>query len=525
MSKISIAILIVIAVLLSGCGYGQPAIPVKDEQTKGVYKIYYPNYFMYDAKMLNALLDVWCKDEVCRQNYKNKPAKVIYVHMLSGNKCKMLYSTAKDDEAAEILKLEQQKEKNCSFIDDAFDLNGWHYKPNTVLIWFVRNKNGDFINSEFLTLQDKKVVDRKLIENTQVTMLYDKNGNKLLNKTYENIYFYPQTCNKILAVDGFKYEILPIATRGKYADFITPEMEKLRQTKFYLDNKNSSNIKIFAPFGYMMEYGENFINRKKIKVYHLFDKDGGELFDGADLIGVVKVSDHRLIVYAIKPYTDNLEAFLYDFDNKKVLFKVDWIMPDYELGMTNYDKLIFFKDKKTGIADFDGNVVIDLQSKYVFENTYKGFITYVDGKGMYRRGLLDTKLNHVMKDLSKVDFRDDVFIAYAKDRIVVFDYSKNILQDLKANNITVYDDFYIASFKDEDTLYGKKWNKLFDKPYKDLRLLDNGTISYTLNRKTAVMDINAKEIIPPICSSVKLGQCGVIECHMNRNDLQKLLRD
>jgi hypothetical protein len=158
---------------------------------------------------------------------------------------------------------------------------------------------------------------------------------------------------------------------------------------------------------------------------------------------------------------------------------------------------------------------MDLQNKYMFENTYRGFITYADKTGIYRRGVLDTELNIVIKELSKVDFRDDIFIAYAKDKIVIFDYSKNILQNLKADSITVYDNFYIASFKNDATLYDKQWNRLFDKSYKNLKLLDNGTFSYTLEGKTALMDINAKEIIPPICDSIKQGSCETIECTVN----------
>jgi hypothetical protein len=522
MSKINIAILSMIAVLLSGCISGQPStsMPIKEEQTKGVYKIYYPKYFMYDAKMLNALLDVWCKDDACRQNAKNKPAKVVYVHMLSSNKCKMLHSTIKDDEAAEILKLEQQKEKNCSFINDMLG-GSWRYKPNTSLVWFMRNKNGDFIDSEFLTLQNGKVVDRKLIESTKATTLYDKNGNKLLDRAHEDIYFYSQTCDKVLAIDGLKYEILPIDVKK---DINTPQIatnkdiEKLLKTKFYLDNKNSSKIKIFAPFGYVIEFGEKFIATiKKVKIYGLFDENGKNIFDNRYLVGILTINNHRLIVHTIKPNTRTIEAFLYDFDNKKVLLAAEWIEPGYKLYVTKYDKITFFKDNKSGIADFNGNIVIDLQDKYSFKNTYKGFIAYADGTGIYKGGVLDMELNPIMKDLSKVDFRDDVFIAHAKDRIVVFDYSKNILQDLKADDIAVYNDFYVASLKNEGILYDKKWNKLFDKPYKNLKPLDNNIFSYMFDGKTALMDINTKEIIPSVCDSIKLGQCGVIECINSNN--------
>ncbi|MDR3177395.1 MAG: hypothetical protein LBT96_00270 [Campylobacteraceae bacterium] len=516
MSKINIIILAAAAVLLSGCGgYGQPTTPIKEEQTKGVYKIYHQNYFMYDEKMLNALLDVWCEDDICRQKYQNRTGGVTYVRMMGGNDCKILDSDLKNDETAEILKLEQQKTRICHFIYDVLS----YYKGNS-LIFFVRNQNGDFLNSEFLTHQDGKIVDRKLIVSSEVTMLYDKNGSKLLDKAHQNIYFYPKTCDKVLAVDGLKYEILPITMREKYADIsrndksVTAETEKLLKTKFYLNSKNSS-IKTFAPFGYMAE--RNYISigksKRQIKAYRLLDENGKEIFDGVDLTRAVKINNHRLIVYAVKPNTNELEAFLYDFDNKKVLLRADWIKPDYELGMTKYDNVVFSKDKKTGIADFDGNIVVDLQDKYNFENTYKGFIAYADGAGIYKKGLLDAKSNPVMKDLSKVDFKDDIFIAYAKERAVVFDYSKNILQDLKADNLTAYDDFYLSNLKDEYTVYDKKWNKIFDKPYK-ITPLGNNTFSYTLDGKTAVMDINAKDIIPPICNSVKFSQCGVIECMM-----------
>ncbi|MDR2100147.1 MAG: hypothetical protein LBP40_04880 [Campylobacteraceae bacterium] len=516
MSKTGIAILSAAAILLSACG--QPAIPVKDEQTKGVYKIYYPSYFMYDIKMLDALLDTLCKDDACRQDYKNKPAGVTYVHLTSDGKCKTLSSNIKNDEISEIAKLEQQKEKDCSFVEDIFNTS-WYYRANTALVWFVRNKNGDFINSEFLTLKDGKVTDRKLIKSTKTTTLYDKNGSKLLNKAHEDIYFYPETCNKVFVVDGLKYEILPLSAKKTVnPSWSTADKsaEKLLHTKFYLDNKNSSILKTFTPFGYMMEYGENFVDigkfKRKVKVHRLFDENGQEVFDNLDLTGAVKINNSRMIVHAIKPYTSELEAFLYDFDNKKVLLEAERIKPDYERGMTQYDKIIFFKDKKSGIANFDGNIVMDLQDKYSFENTYKGFVTYTDGTGIYTKGVLDTKLNPLIKELSKVDFRDDVFIAHAKGRIVVFDYSKNILKDLKADNMTVYDDFYVVSSKKENTLYNKAWNKLFDKSYKDLKPLDNNTFSYTFKDKKALMDINGKEIIPPICDNIKLGSCGTIEC-------------
>ncbi|MDR1008058.1 MAG: hypothetical protein LBL65_05790 [Campylobacteraceae bacterium] len=511
------AIFIAVAFLLSGCGsYGQPKTPIKAEQTNGVYKIYHQNYFKYDEKTLNALLEAWCENNTCKQMYKDTPRAISYIRMMDGNDCKILDSTIEDDEEAEIARLERQKTISCHFVYDMLT----HIRGGTFL-FFLRDKNGDFINSEFLTLQNGKVANRKLIESTKATALYDKNGNKLLDKAHQNIYFYPKTCGKVLAVDGLKYEILPIAAAQKVptVNATDKEVEKLLQTKFYLDNKNSSKIKAFAPFGYMMEYGEKFIgtgkHKSKIKVYRLFDKDGTDIFDDIDLMWAAKINDHRLIVRAIKPYTSELETFLYDFDNKKVLFKADRAKQSYESSMTKYDKIVFFKDKKTGIADFDGNIVTDLQSKYDFENTYRGFIVYADGNGIYKRGLLDANLKPVMKDLSKVDFRDNVFIAYAKDRAVVFDYSKNILQDLKADNITAYDNFYIASFNNEGILYDKNWNKLFDKSYKNLKPLDNSIFSYTLEGKTVVMDINAKEIIPPICDKITLNSCNIIECVTN----------
>ncbi|MDR2081115.1 MAG: hypothetical protein LBP54_04430 [Campylobacteraceae bacterium] len=527
MSKINIVILSAIAFLVLGCGYGQPEIPIKDEQTKGVYKIYRPGYFMYDAKMQNALFDAWCENEACKQAYKNKTGEVTYVHMTSGNKCKFFDSVLKSDEAADISKLEQQKAINCNFNHDEL-MHDIYYKSGVMLVGFERNKNGDFINSEFLTLQDGKVVDRKLIENTKTIMFYDKNGNKLLDKAHQNIYFYPQTCNKVLAVDGLKYETLPIAAQGKYVKSqnsnisIDKNVEKLLKTKFYLDNKNSSNIKIFAPFGYMIDYGRSFIGtaktKKEIKIYHLFDKEGKDVFEDKDLINAIKINDNRFYAQTINQTTNkeyNITTFLYDADNKKVLFETTYMKPDNAFGiLQKYDMLSVIKNGKSGLIDFDGNIVIDYQGKYDIVRAYKGIVVaeYYN-KNKRQIMLLDLELNPIIEDVSWVDFKDNIFAAHFKEsRIVVFDYSKKMLYDLKADFVNFYDKFFIAKLKNENTLYDYNGNKLLNKTYANLTSVGDDLFSYSINGKTALMDANAKEIIPGVCDSIKLGVCGTIEC-------------
>jgi hypothetical protein len=515
MSKINIIILAAAAVLLSGCGgHKEPIIPVpiKEEQMGKVYKFYnskHFRHFKYDEKMRDAISDALCENDFCKQNFAKK-ADITYIYKMRDGNLKFLHSTTDEDEATEILRLKEQKPTSYDWgIDQS--TRSMYYRLNYD-IGFRINRNGDFVNSEFLTLQDRKVTDRKFIEHTEATMLYDKNGSKLLDKAHQNIYFYHQKCNKVLVIDGLKYETLPIAAHGKYIDLprvtIDKDVKRFSNTKFYLDNKNSSNIEIFAPFGYMIEYG-NAVT----KAYYFFDENGKELFDEVKLEKLKKINDHRFLAHITNLNTNKSETLLYDFDNRKILLKANRIEPSLEPSITTYDKLVFLKDKKMGIADFDGNIVVDLQDKYRFESTYGGVIVYAKGAGLYNMGLLDMQLNLIIKDLFRVDFKDDIFIAYAKDRVVVFDYSKNILQDLKANRVTVYNDFYLSNLKDEYTVYDKKWNKIFDKPYK-ITPLGNNTFSYTLDGKTAVMDINAKEIIPPICDSVKLGQCGVIECLM-----------
>ncbi|MDR1976306.1 MAG: hypothetical protein LBQ18_04885 [Campylobacteraceae bacterium] len=536
MLKVKIALLSAMVVLLSGCGGGGgPATPIKDEQTRGVYKIYYPNYFMYDKKMLDALLDAWCENSTCKQNYKNKVDRVTYVHLAGGTKCKTLDSVLSENEAEAILKLEQQKNENCIFRDNEL-MHDIYYGNGFALVGFKRDKNGDFINSEFLTLQDGKVVSRKLIEKTKMTTLYNKNGDKLLDKAHQSIYFYPKTCNKVLAVDGLKYEVLPIkgGSNGKKESLTSisekslnskdntaaanKEAEKLLKTKFYLDNKNFSKLQIFAPFGYIMEYGVNLVgkSKRKINIYRLFDKDGEDVFGDVDLTGVIRINDHRIIAQLIKPSTGKSEAFLYDFDNKKVLLRADWIKPDNSFSAKDrYDMLVFLKDGKRGMADFDGNIIIDLQSKYYFERAYRGlFIIDTKGSGLYKKVLLDTQLNPIIEDVFYVNFNDDFFIVYLKDRLVIFDYAKNILQDLKANDISASESYYATSLKNSEyTLYDKRWNKIFDKTYKNLNVLEKGIFSHQINGKTALIDASAKEIIPPVCDSISLNQCGVIECY------------
>ncbi|MDR2789800.1 MAG: hypothetical protein LBB59_02340 [Campylobacteraceae bacterium] len=527
MSKINIAILSAIAVLLSGCGSGQPKTPVKDEQTKGVYKIYRPNYFKYDAKMQNALFDAWCENGACKQAYKNKTGEVTYLHITSGNKCKFLDSVLKNDEAAEISKLEQQKARDCMFINDKL-MHDIYYKSGAALVDFQRNKNGDFINSEFLTLQDGKVVDRKFIENTETIMFYDKNGNKLLDKAYQNIYFYPQTCDKALAVDGLKYKTLRIAAQVKNVKPqiinipIDKNVEKLLKTKFYLDNKNSSIIKIFAPFGYMIEYGESFIgsehSKRKIKIYRFFDENGNDVFENMDLTSAIKINDNRFYAQTANQINDkeyNVTTFLYDTKNKKVLFETSYMKPDNVLGIPQkYDLLAVIKNGESGLIDFDGNIVIDYQDKYNIVTVYKGIAAaeYYD-KNKRQTMLLDLKLNPIIKDARWVDFQDNfIIVHFTKSRIVVFDYSKKMLYDLKADSINFYDKFFITTLKNESTLYGYDGNKLLDKTYTNLTNIDNELLSYRINGKTALMDINAKKIIPPVCDSIKQGFCETIEC-------------
>jgi Cu2+-containing amine oxidase len=188
--------------------------------------------------------------------------------------------------------------------------------------------------------------------------------------------------------------------------------------------------------------------------------------------------------------------------------------PDSEINARKkYDLLSVVKDGKSRLIDFDGNIVVDYQGKYNIVRSYRGIVFDCNYKGMYQTKLLDLQLNPIIENVNSVDFKDDFFAIHLKNRIVIFDYSKKILHDLKADGIEFHDKFFIVQLKGEGTLYDYNGNRLFDKTYSNLTNIGDNLFSYSINGKTALMDINTKEIIPSVCDSIKLGQCGVIECH------------
>ncbi|MDR1007994.1 MAG: hypothetical protein LBL65_05470 [Campylobacteraceae bacterium] len=250
------------------------------------------------------------------------------------------------------------------------------------------------------------------------------------------------------------------------------------------------------------------------KRYYLYDKDRNLIF--GDLSRFAKINESRFYVQSVKDHKlKQTEAFLYDADNKKILFTADDIQSDNLFSVNNkHDLLVVIKDDKSGLIDFDGNIVVDYQSEYDFRGSYKGFVIGYN-KQDHKHELLDLELKPITDNFHKVDFQDNLFVVYQIDRVTVFDYSKKILFDLEASKIKFHDKFFIANSRGNGTLYDYNGNKLYDKTYNNLKSIGDDLFSHQINDKTALMDINAKEIIPPVCDKITLNSCNIIECVTN----------
>jgi hypothetical protein len=504
-----------VSILIAGCGATKSSfIPLKQEQLNGVYKIYHGNYASSGSEIADKpYINYICKNNnTCIDNYKKSTQQVIYVQVIENKYCKALSTTTEENEISAIERLQKEQQYKCDFSNNELR-HTVHHKSGAALLGFKQNRNGDFINSELLTFQNGKIVDRKANFADEKTELYDQNGNKLTDKAYRKVVF--DACDKIAVAEGFNYSTLSIkATANKTivsnnaAQHIDKSVEELTKSKFYLENKNSSKIELFPPFGYIIKFAN--------MIYYLYDKDGNLMFD--DLSGAIKINENRFIAQSVKNHEKReVETFLYDADNKKVLFTADYMEPSNSLAIRDkYDLIVVRKNGQSGLIDFDGNIVVDYQSKYTLYRSYRGVVVDYDRRlGAYQKRLFDLELKPIIDKFYEVDFQDNLFAVYQKDRIVVFDYSKKILFDLEADNIKFYDKFFIAEFKGKSTLYNYNGDKLYDKTYNDLRSIDNGLFSYTTNGKTALMDINAKEIIPPVCDKITLNSCNIIECVTN----------
>jgi len=432
-----------------------------------------------------------------------------------------------EDEAVAVKKLQQQKGTTCYFRNNQL-MHDRYYKLGIALMGFWQNKNGDFRNSDFLMVENGNIVGKREIIDDSKIQLYDEKGKKLFDKTYAKIYYGTESCEKTIGLEGLsKYDILPINATGKnaikYAKNTTQDfadLERLSKRKFYLENKNSSKIKIFSPFGYMMEYGSTLVDGRAIKAFNLYDIDGNLLAD--DITGYMKINDSRFTLQTVKPSAKNpakkeIMVSLFDANNKS-LFTAYNMKPNTESeSREKYDLLVFYKDGKSALVDFDGNIVIDFQDKYIFRRSYNGLIVYASAKpkpGGYNLGLLNLQLKPIIDSFLRIDFRDDFVVVYQKDKVVIFDYAGNMLHDLKADRVTFNDKFFIATLKNESTLYNYRGEKLFDRQYDSLTSIGNDTFAYKINGKMALIDINAKEIIPPVCENIKSSPCGVIECYI-----------
>jgi hypothetical protein len=504
-------ILIFTLFCFGGCAATQSSfIPLKQEQLNGVYKIYHSNYASSGSEIADKQYITYiCKDNaICIDNYKQSTQQVIYMQVIKNKYCKILDTTTEESERFSIKRLEDGRRYKCHFTNSNTN-KIYHYKPGEVLIGFGQNRNGDFINSELITLKDGKIVDRRANFADEKKELYDKNGNKLTDKAYRKIFFPYDTCDKAAVAEGFDYSTLSIkATTNKtiVTQRINKSVEELAKSKFYLENKNSSRISIFPPFGYIIE-----ILHKR---YYIYDKDGNLIF--GNLSWFAKINESRFYVQYVKDRDlKQTEAFLYDADNEKILFTADDIKSDNLFSVNNkHDLLVVIKDDKSGLIDFDGNIVVDYQSKYDFRGSYKGLVIGYN-KQDHKYELLDLELKPITDNFHKVDFQDNLFAAYRLDRVTVFDYSKKILFDLEASEIKFYDKFFIANSRGNSTLYDYNGNKLYDKTYNNLKNIGGNLFSHQINDKTALMDINAKEIIPPVCDKITLNSCNILECITN----------
>ncbi|MDR2081114.1 MAG: hypothetical protein LBP54_04425 [Campylobacteraceae bacterium] len=544
-----IPMLLLAAVFLTGCGTKNSFIPLNEQQLGGIYKIYSRDYASSASGEEIAITQVYfsdCKnDTTCKDKQKRKIRALSYVQVINNKYCKIIDSTIEEDEISAIEKLRRQSEKICSFDD-----NELSHKRGSYLFTFAQNKNGDFINSELLMLDGDKIISRKANFSDKRIQLYDKNGIKLLDKAYEKLFFPDKTCEKVAVKDEFDYrafsinaskpsntaykdiaktlkKAFPIANRvydvldyqivSENADgtlTIQPKIkdkifEELLKGKFFAENKNSSNIKILSPFGYLVECGMFYLDRQRTIMYCLYDKDGNLMFD--DLESIWKIDNSRFYarsIYKVSGKKYHTRAFLYNADNKEIVFTADDIK-----SWGEFDLLSVVKDGKYGLIDFDGNIVVDYQDKYNIKKSFRGIVVaeYYDRK-KYWFTLLDLELNPIIDKVKNIYFWGNFFVAHMEGRMVFFDYSKKIVHDLKADNFTFYRNFFAAASKNKSTLYDYSGNKLLNKTYANLTSVGDDLFSYSINGKTALMDANAKEIIPSVCDSIKLGVCGTIEC-------------
>ncbi|MDR1008057.1 MAG: hypothetical protein LBL65_05785 [Campylobacteraceae bacterium] len=219
-------------------------IPLKSEQLNGVYKIYHSNYASSGSGIADKQYIAYiCKNNnACIDNYKKSTQQVIYMQVMKNKYCKMLNTTTEENEISAIRRLKEEQRYKCHF-NNSNTNKIYHYKLGEVLIGFWQNRNGDFINSELLTLKEGKIVDRRANFADEKKKLYDKNGNKLTDKAYRKVFFPYDTCDKAAIAEGFNYSTLSIkaaANKTIVTQHIDKNTEKLAKSKFYLENKNSS---------------------------------------------------------------------------------------------------------------------------------------------------------------------------------------------------------------------------------------------------------------------------------------------
>jgi hypothetical protein len=123
---------------------------MNQEQLSGVYKVYSPYYALSGEEIVDKLYSYICGDSAtCMNNRKASDKTVSYIQVIENRYCKIFNTTTEEDEVSAVERLQKLPKTVCNFSNNELR----HTKYNRS---FLRNKNGDFINSEFLTLQTAK---------------------------------------------------------------------------------------------------------------------------------------------------------------------------------------------------------------------------------------------------------------------------------------------------------------------------------------------------------------------------------
>jgi major membrane immunogen (membrane-anchored lipoprotein) len=228
----------ILLVFILGCNTSNnAAIPATQEQYQGVYKIYSKRGMKsYEHGKARDENNTVCKLSLIGNNLKSD---VIYIKILDSKYFKKLNVLDDKNEMAAIEKLDAQDKNSYRITKNNEFAFAEYTRAGASDFAMPRNKNGDFINSEFLTIKDGKIIAKMANFADRKVQIYDKNQT-LLNKPYREIIGYQNSCKEAMVFEGFDVLSVPITAQiGTFKEEISSKQkEKPINNKFWISNAN-----------------------------------------------------------------------------------------------------------------------------------------------------------------------------------------------------------------------------------------------------------------------------------------------